>query len=122
MKTLVAFYSHMGNTRTVGKEIATRMKADIEDIIDLSEPHRFAESLAAQKMQEAFQKEYKKGDKPFKASDFFLMAPYFIKLIKTILKIGSPIQKPNHDPADYDLVIIGTPIWAHSLLPQSGRT
>ena len=35
MKTLVVYYSRTGNTRAIGKAIAKKLKADLDEIIDL---------------------------------------------------------------------------------------
>ena len=34
-----------------------------------------------------------------------------------VLGIGSAIRQSSANPADYDVVAIGTPIWANSLVP-----
>lgn len=31
---------------------------------------------------------------------------------EALAKRGPPIAEPKHDPGDYDLVVVGTPIWA----------
>lgn len=37
--------------------------------------------------------------------------------IDALLKRNTRIRQPEHDPADYDLVIMGTPVWFGNLPP-----
>lgn len=79
MKTLVVYYSRHGHTRMIGEKIARIMKADVEEVVDLTDRTRiisWAES----------------------ASD-------------PDLRKETEIKNPSKNPLDYDLVIIGTPIW-----------
>jgi len=84
-KVLVAFYSRTGTTRTVAQALASRLGADVEEIVDTKNRQGIFGWLGA-------------GRDASKKS-------------KTVI---APIQK---NPADYDLVILGTPIWAWSMTP-----
>jgi flavodoxin len=84
-KILVVYYSRTGNTERVAKDIAARLNADSEKIIDKKNRSGLSGMFSAGK--DAAGK---------KSAD-----------------IG-PIEK---DPANYDLVIVGTPVWAGSMTP-----
>lgn len=43
------------------------------------------------------------------------MPGYLLSVIEAILKRQSKIQEVKHDPGAYDLVIIGTPVWAFNI-------
>jgi flavodoxin len=84
-RTLVAYYSLSGHTRTVATAIAERCGADLEAVRERHPPTGF----------------------------------------HGLLRIGwqaltgrrAQLCPAEHDPADYDLVIIGTPVWAASVPP-----
>ena len=82
MKTLVAYYSRTGVTRTVAQSIADQMDADVEEIVDGKK--RRGLLGCCRSVWDALRK-------------------------KTL-----PIEPAQHDPAGYDLVIVGTPVWAYS--------
>ena len=67
MKTLVVYYSRTGNTKKIAEEIAQKLGADTEELIDQ----------------------------------------------KNLTEIDTLIKNPD----DYDVVIIGTPIWAGGITP-----
>ena len=79
MKALVVYYSRHGHTRMIGEKIARIMKADVEEIIDLTD-----RSKVISWAESAYHPDIRKP---------------------------TDIKKPKKDPMDYDLVIIGTPIW-----------
>ncbi|MDI9623996.1 MAG: flavodoxin [Methanothermobacter sp.] len=80
MKILLVYYSRSGNTRKIAKEIASKLRCDIEEIEDTQN---------------------RSGIIGFLRSAYQAMRGKDTKL------------KPYHkNPQDYDLVIIGTPIWA----------
>lgn len=88
-KVLVAFYSSAGTTRKVGQAIAAALGADIEDIQEVEPRHLDARGPGGLR-----------------------------KLGRIILAGGEaqmgrprPILPSKYNPADYDLVVIGTPIW-----------
>lgn len=116
MRTLVAFYSKFGTTRAAGKAIAGLLKADVEDIVDLSD--MTTTNKTREKMKKAFVGKIDKENKPkMDASDFHAMLPFFLGVTRALLKIPSTIKEPVRDPRKYDLVIVGTPIWAGALTP-----
>lgn len=84
MDILVSFYSRTGNTRKVGKEIATYFDADIDEIIDEKDRTGILGWLAA-------------------AKDAYLKRSTKINFAK--------------DPEHYELVIVGTPVWAGKVTP-----
>jgi len=85
MKVLVAFYSRSGVTRAAAEDIARRLGADIEEIIDT---------------------------KPRRGAIGWLIAGK-----DASLKCLAEIAPPAKDPAAYDLVILGTPVWAFTMAP-----
>lgn len=93
MKTLVAFYSSSGTTRRVAQEIAAQLGADVEDIQEVRPRHLDATGPGG-----------------------------IGKLVRIMaaggeanLGLAVPILPAQHDPADYDLVVLGTPIWGSSM-------
>ena len=82
-KVLVVFYSHSGNTRTIGQAIAEKLGADVEEIVE-AKP--------------------KTGLIHFVASGFQAKSGGQAK-----------IQPPHRDPALYDLVIVGSPVYAGTI-------
>jgi flavodoxin len=85
MKILIAYYSKTGNTERVAKELASKLGADIEKIIDKKNRGGVFDSIfggrAAMKKQ------------------------------------TTEIEIAAKNPADYDLAIIGTPVWASDMTP-----
>lgn len=86
-KILVVYYSKSGNTERVAKDIAIRLNADIEKIID----------------------------KKNRAGLIGFIAGGRDAMKKKTTEIGL-IEK---NPAAYDLVIIGTPVWAGDMAPAA---
>ena len=84
-KILMVYYSRTGTTEKVAKEIAARLRADIETLVDQKDRSGVFGALGGGK------------DATF----------------SKLTELG-PLQK---DPADYDLVIMGTPIWAGTMTP-----
>jgi flavodoxin len=79
MKTLVVYYSRTGKTRFVAEKIASELKADIEEVVDLkNRSGRFG----------------------------FLKAGY-----DSTRGIETEIGETHKSPSEYDLVVIGTPVW-----------
>lgn len=42
---------------------------------------------------------------------------YLVAAKDAMMKYETDIETPKYDPADYDLVIIGTPVWAWTMTP-----
>lgn len=78
-KILVVYYSRTGTTKKVAQDIASKLKADIEEIIDKKDRSGLAGLEAC--------------DKDAKSEKLTELAE----------------MKTN--PKDYDLIIIGTPVW-----------
>ena len=87
MKTLVVYYSHSGNTRLVAQEIAKTTRADVLEL-------RPKKELAS----EGFDK--------------FLWGG-----AQVIMKKAPPLLPFDVSPQDYDLIIIGTPVWVRTYAP-----
>ena len=85
MKTLVAYYSRTGATRKAAEEIARRLGADIEEIIDAKPRGGVIGWLGAGK--------------------------------DASLKRLTEIAPVCRGPAAYELVVIGTPVWAFTMAP-----
>lgn len=84
MKILIAYYSKTGITKRVANDLAKKLNADIDEIIDLKNRSGiFGWILGGRDAMKGYLTE--------------------IKTIK--------------NPKDYDLVIIGTPVWAANSTP-----
>lgn len=84
MKILTVFYSRTGNTKKIAKDLAKQLKADIDEIVDLTD---------------------RSGIKGWIFGG------------KDVVEKNSTEIKFSKNPQEYDLVIIGTPIWAFSSTP-----
>jgi len=85
MKSLVVFFTRTGNTKRVAEELATKLKADIEELSDLKNRSGIVGWLRAGK-----------GGASGKSTE--------IKAVKS-------------DVLKYDLVLLGTPVWAGNVCP-----
>lgn len=85
MKTLVVYYSRTNNTKKIAKEIASKLKCDIEELVDLKS---------------------RKG-----------VIGYIRGGHEAMVKIHTELWDLKHDPSKYDLIIIGTPVWAGTVTP-----
>lgn len=84
-RTLVAYWSKTGHTRTVAEEIARVTGGDLEELVGTGSLGTFGIALG------------------------------------TLLGRPAPIAPLRQDPAAYDLVLIGTPVWfARPLSPVHG--
>ena len=96
MKTLVAWYSNSGTTTVVAERIAVLLGAELEAI----EESRPRPRLVV-------------DGKKTEAGGGTLMKAAFAAM----LGMGSSIVETLKDPGEYDLVVVGTPVWAGSLTP-----
>ena len=95
MKTLVVYYSNSGNTRTVAQKVADILGADIEEIVERKQRAPLL-------------------DEQGKAVGGMGMPK---AAMPALLGMGSAIETAKNDPVDYDLVIVGTPVWVGSVVP-----
>ena len=80
MKSLVAYYSRTGNTKTVAEAVADSLNADVEPI---------------------------SSDTEGKGTGRLVMQALF--------KVQARIGQTTKDPSLYDVVVVGTPVWAHTI-------
>jgi len=87
LKKLVIFYSLDGNTKFISETIAQTIGADLLEL------------------------------KPVKDINNQGAAKYFWGGRQVIFKTKPELQALNLNPADYDLIFIGTPVWAFTFAP-----
>jgi len=87
MKSLVIFYSFSGNTRLIAKFVAQTLNADIEEL---------------------------KPIKPLNADG----AGYVMWGLRQLVSQSKPPLMPlEHNPMEYDLIVLGTPVWSYTVTP-----
>ncbi len=89
MKTLVIYYSKTGNTKYMAEKIADEAKADIFEI---------------------------QREKDIKSKGFML---YFRGGFESMTKRVPKLKQSDISIDDYDLIFIGTPVWAWNLNPAT---
>ncbi|MBL8344080.1 MAG: hypothetical protein JNN03_01420, partial [Rubrivivax sp.] len=82
-RTLVVFHSRSGCTRRIGRMIAARLKADVEEIGFAAPAHQ--------------------------------VPGYARCALQALAGCTASVRPARHDPAQYGLVVIGTPVWCWSL-------
>ncbi|HAL73813.1 MAG TPA: flavodoxin [Clostridiales bacterium] len=87
MKTLVAYYSLDGNTRRVAEAIAAAMSTDLL---------------------------YIRPYKEIKAKWFW---KYFLGGAQVSMGLTPKLMPMIPDPADYEFILLGSPVWARSFTP-----
>lgn len=87
MKTLVVYYSLGGNTRLMAENIAEAVKADLLEL---------------------------KLKKEFKGKGFM---KYFWGGKQVLMGEKPELKAFDKDPTDYEMIFIGTPVWATSYAP-----
>lgn len=87
MKILVLYYSYGGTTERIAKVIGDELGADIERIC-----------VADEKNRKGFSK-------------------YFFGGMQALLKKEPVVEPLSSDPEGYDMIIIGTPVWAGTCAP-----
>lgn len=85
MKILIVYYSRTGTTKIVANELAKKLEADSEEIID---------------------KKNRKG-----------AINWIIAGRDAVLGRLTNIEDIRYNPADYDLVLVGSPTWAGRITP-----
>lgn len=85
MKTLVVYYSRTGFTKKVCLELAVKLQAEVEEIIDTKSRKGIVGWLNAGR--------------------------------DATRKLSTLIAQTQKDPAQYDLVVLGTPVWAWTMTP-----
>lgn len=87
MRILVVYHSLEGNTRLAAKTIADSVEADILELVPVSQPS-----------SQGFSR-YLWGGR------------------SAVMKDKPELEKFQTDPADYDLVVLGSPVWAWTFTP-----
>ncbi|MCK4797653.1 MAG: flavodoxin [Spirochaetes bacterium] len=87
LKKLVIFYSLDGNTKYIAKNIANSVKADMLEL-----------KVKNQKKQKGFLK-------------------YFLAVMQVVFKIKPKLLSLEKNPEEYDIIFIGTPVWAGNYNP-----
>jgi len=87
MKTLILYYSFEGNTEFIANEMASQMGADIQKIEPMKE---------------------------LKTKGFY---KYIWGGRQAVMKEKPPIQPITCDLQAYDLILIGSPVWAFTFTP-----
>ena len=96
MKTLIAWYSNSGTTAVVAERIAALLGAELDSIKESNPRPRMVVD----------------GDKVEASSGAMTKAG-----MAAVFGIGSSIVESRRDPSEYDLVVVGTPVWCGSLTP-----
>jgi len=96
VKTLVVWYSNSGTTALLAERIARELGADLEAIEETKPRPKLL--IDGQTSPE--------GGRAMPAASFAAM-----------LGLGSPICDCRMDPSQYDLVVVGTPVWVRALTP-----
>ncbi len=86
MRTLVVYFSWTGHTQALAQQIAAGCGADTEAIQESGPPQHALRYLR-----------------------------YLRSLLQAALHRSAAIEASQRSPADYDLVIIGTPVWAWNM-------
>ena len=87
VKVLVVYYSLTGNTKFIAEHIGNELNADVEEV------------------------------KPVKDLDPDSGSKYFWGGMKATMKTKPKLEDLGYNPLEYDLIIIGTPVWAWTLSP-----
>jgi flavodoxin len=88
MKTLVVYYSYEGHTKLIAETIAEELKADIERLVP----------AASEKERDGFSK-------------------YMWGGAQVSMRLKPQLNAFVKNPMDYDVVFVGSPIWAWSFTP-----
>jgi len=86
-KILVVYYSLTGNTQFIAEHLSNELNADIEEV------------------------------KPINDLDPNSGTKYFWGGMKATMKVKPDLEELSYNPLEYELIIIGTPVWAWTLSP-----
>jgi len=89
MSTLVTYFSQTGRTAALAHQIAMRLGATEEPILELHDRSGAMGSVSG--------------------------------ALGAAVRAGSDIGTPHHEPAGFDMVVIGTPVWAAGAAPAVNR-
>ncbi|MBN1855655.1 MAG: flavodoxin [Dehalococcoidia bacterium] len=95
MKYLVVYFSNSGRTRCVAEAIAHELSADVDEILERKPRFPLL-------------------DEEGKPAGGFAMPR---AALAGFLGAGSAIKQCSVEPSDYDVVLIGTPVWVGSVVP-----
>lgn len=87
MRPLIIYFSRSGHTENIGKELASKIDADVEQIKDEKKRRGIIGWMRSGR--------------------------------DSIKKRTTSIQKLKHKPQEYDIVIVGTPVWAGDVPPAT---
>jgi len=96
VKTLVVCYSNSGTTALVAERVATLLGADLDAIEETRTRPRL-------------QVDGKAGESAGGAMPRAALA--------ALLGVGASICETRRDPAQYDMVVVGSPVWVGSVTP-----
>ena len=88
MKTLFAYYSLEGNCRALSQHMAAAVGGETEEL-----------RLLANDMPTGAVGKYLAGGK------------------RSVMKEAALLHPPRHDPAAFDLIVVGGPVWAWGMTP-----
>lgn len=87
LKVLVVYYSSAGHTRMIAEQVAKAAMADIEELHGIGEPAGTG-------------------------------TRHYVWALRRLLLSQKPALAPLlHDPRDYDLIILGSPVWLGTFSP-----
>lgn len=103
-RVLVVYFSRSGTTARLASMLAGMLHADLEAIRE-SGADPDAEPRGARKgARKGARNSARKGARG-----------YLRSLIEAVRQRPAAIEPPVHDPAAYDVVIVGSPVWARSV-------
>jgi len=95
VKALVVYYSNSGTTRRVAESIAEAIGGDLEEIVERRQRSPLLDE----------------NGKPVAGAGMAVAA------MPALLGLGSSIERGRTNPSDYDVVVVGTPVWVGRVVP-----
>ena len=95
MKILIAYYSRTGNTRRVAEALAEVLRSGQEPGVEVV-------------LEEIIDRKSRKGLMGFLGGG-----------LDATFKSATDIEPPGNNPGDFDLVVVGTPVWAWTAAPAA---